>query len=100
MNSPDHADATIKGLQDAKIGAIFCYALWKNPPWKGSCVNREWEEESPDWRIKDARRIKEQHFQSNELGDLLRFGFVTLSQENPIRPRLINFVLKLKKQGL
>lgn len=75
MNSPDHADAAVKGLQDAKIRAVFCYALWRNPPWKGSCLDEGREKESPEWRLKDAQRIKEKYFQSNKPEDLLRFGF-------------------------
>lgn len=75
QNSPEHADAALKGLQDARIRAVFCYALYRNPPWEGSCVDKEREATKPNWRLQDARRIREKHFQSNEPGDLLRFGF-------------------------
>ena len=43
MNSPDHADAAVKGLRDSKIRAVFCYGLYENPSWKGSCMNEERE---------------------------------------------------------
>lgn len=75
MNSPEHADAAVKGLRDAKIRGTFCYATYKNPSWQGSCVSREREATSPDWRLQDARRIKETHFPSNTPQELLRFGF-------------------------
>ncbi|EXJ75463.1 uncharacterized protein A1O5_02159 [Cladophialophora psammophila CBS 110553] len=79
MNSPEHADAAVQGLIDAKIRAVFCYATYMNPTWEGSCMDKEREETTPDWRLKDAERIKEKYFQSNEPGDLLRMGF-TLSE--------------------
>lgn len=75
MNSPEHADAAVKGLKDAEIRAVFCYALYGNPPWDGSYVNKEREDNTPDWRMQDARRVRQTYFQSNEPDDLLRFGF-------------------------
>ncbi|KEF57341.1 uncharacterized protein A1O9_05258 [Exophiala aquamarina CBS 119918] len=75
QNSPDHADAAVKGLQDAKIRAVFCYCMYANPAWEGSHVNKEREKNTPDWRRDDARRIKETHFASNKPEDVLRFGF-------------------------
>ena len=75
QNSPEHAEAAVKGLRDAKIRAIFCYALYPNPAWEGSYVDREREEKSPNWRWENAKRVKERLFQSNEPDDLVRFGF-------------------------
>lgn len=76
QNSPEHADAAVKGLRDAKVRGVFCYALYKNPWWEGSTLDKKREEETPDWRMDDARRVRQQHFQSNKPDDLLRFGFV------------------------
>jgi cytosine/adenosine deaminase-related metal-dependent hydrolase len=76
QNSPAHADAAVRGLQDAKVRGTFCYALYKNPYWDGSTLDEHRENEDPDWRIEDARRIKKQFFASNRGDDLLRFGFV------------------------
>ncbi|RVX71031.1 hypothetical protein B0A52_03396 [Exophiala mesophila] len=76
QNSPEHSDAAVKGLQDSKIRAVFCYALYKNPWWPGSTLDKKREEETPNWRIEDARRVRQQFFQSNKAEDLLRFGFV------------------------
>lgn len=75
MNSPDHADAAVKGLRDSKIRAVFCYGLYENPYWKGSCISEEREVNTPKWRFEDARRVKHTHFKTNEPTDLLRFGF-------------------------
>lgn len=74
MNSPDHADAAVKGLRDAKIRATFCYALYPNPAWEGSCLDAKREKETPNWRIEDARRVRQQ-FPTNDPDTLLRFGF-------------------------
>lgn len=75
MNSPDHADAAIKGLRDAKIRGTFCYAAYPNPVWDGSCMDKEREEKTPEWRLEDVKRVRKTHFPSNEPTDLLRFGF-------------------------
>lgn len=79
MNSPEHADAAVRGLLDAKIRAVFCYATYVNPAWEGSCIDKQREEETPDWRMRDAQRIKDQFFHSSLPGDLVRMGF-TLSE--------------------
>jgi cytosine/adenosine deaminase-related metal-dependent hydrolase len=75
MNSPEHADAAVRGLQDAKIRAVFCYALYKNPAWEGSCLDQNREKTTPDWRLEDARRVKETLFPDNGPEELVRFGF-------------------------
>jgi cytosine/adenosine deaminase-related metal-dependent hydrolase len=75
MNSPEHAEAAVRGLRETKIRAVFCYALYGNPPWEGSCVDREREQKTPDWRLQDAGRIRETLFPTNLPDDLVRFGF-------------------------
>lgn len=75
VNSPEHADAAIKGLQDAKIRATFCYAMYANPHWEGSCMDKDREEKTPDWRFHDTKRVAEQFFKSSQPTDLLRMGF-------------------------
>lgn len=82
QNSPDHADAAVKGLRDSKIRACFCYGLFKNPPWPGSCMDYTRETETPDWRFEDAKRVRETHFKSNEPTDLVRFGFAPAEIES------------------
>ncbi|EXJ69936.1 uncharacterized protein A1O5_07009 [Cladophialophora psammophila CBS 110553] len=75
MNSPDHADAAVKGLRDAKIRAVFCYGLYINPAWPGSCMDQDRETKTPEWRFEDAKRVRETLFKSNKPTDLVRFGF-------------------------
>lgn len=75
MNSPEHADAAVKGLQDSKIRAVFCYGLYENPGWEGSAVDNSIKAKNPDWRLEDAKRVKETYFEHNQPTDLLRFGF-------------------------
>lgn len=75
MNSPEHADAAVKGLRDSKIRAVFCYCLYNNPAWEGSCLDNSREEQTPNWRLEDARRVKKALFPTNAPEDLVRFGF-------------------------
>ncbi|KAF5238960.1 hypothetical protein FANTH_10132 [Fusarium anthophilum] len=73
MNSPAHADAAIRGLRDAKIRGTFCYGFYPNPAWAGSNVDPE-REKDLEWRLKDAARVRQQHFPFNGPDELLRFG--------------------------
>ncbi|KAH7378871.1 5-methylthioadenosine/S-adenosylhomocysteine deaminase [Cadophora sp. MPI-SDFR-AT-0126] len=92
MNSPDHADAAVRGLQDSKIRAVFCYGLYANPFWEGSSVSNEQEIKDPKWRWNDARRIRETYFKSNQPTDLLRFGFAPAELERSTLDELIDEV--------
>lgn len=78
-NSPEHADAAVQGLIDAKIRAVYCYATYANPSWEGSCMDAKREEKTPDWRLQDAQRVQQKYFHSSAPGDLVRMGF-TLSE--------------------
>ncbi len=75
MNSPDHADAAVKGLRDAKIRGVFCYGLYANPPWPGSVMDFERETKTPEWRFDDAKRLRDTFKDKQDVTDLLRFGF-------------------------
>jgi cytosine/adenosine deaminase-related metal-dependent hydrolase len=75
INSPEHADAAIKGLRDAKIRATFCYAMYANPYWDGSCLDKRREEDTPGWRLNDAKRVADQFFDPHQPDDLVRMGF-------------------------
>ncbi|OAA66932.1 Metal-dependent hydrolase, composite domain protein [Niveomyces insectorum RCEF 264] len=69
INTPAHADAVIKGLQDAGIRATWCYGFWPNPDYTKSDPFSS----RPDWRTEDIVRVKEQFFTDND-EDLIRFG--------------------------
>ncbi|KAL3477178.1 Metallo-dependent hydrolase [Aspergillus californicus] len=73
MNSPEHADAAINGLRDARIRGTFCYGLYQNPAWEGSNMDAQ-RESDPSWRLADAKRVRQKHFSSNGTDELLRFG--------------------------
>ena len=55
MNSPEHSDEAVRGLQEAGIRGIFCYGLFENPEnWATTpTVLKE------GWRHDDARRIQQ-----------------------------------------
>ena len=89
MNSPAHADAAVKGLRDAKIRAVFCYGLYSNPSWEGSAIDSSIHAKDPDWRLADAKRVRESHFPSNKPTDLLRFGFAPTELERTTFDRTI-----------
>jgi cytosine/adenosine deaminase-related metal-dependent hydrolase len=57
INTPAHADAAVRGLQDAGIRGIFCYGIFPNPTLPDFAVASE-----PGWRLDDARRVREQYF--------------------------------------
>jgi 5-methylthioadenosine/S-adenosylhomocysteine deaminase len=65
MNTPDHADAAIRGLQESRIRSVFAYGFgntslvdwWFGPDYQGSVLTSD----GPD-----ARRIRQQYFSSDE----------------------------------
>ena len=65
MNTPDHADAAIRGLQQSKIRSVFAYGFpntslvdwWFGPDYAGSVLTSDGDE---------ARRIMSQYFSSDD----------------------------------
>ena len=65
MNTPDHADAAIRGLEESRIRSVFAYGFgntslvdwWFGPDYTGSVLTSD----GPD-----ARRIRQQYFSSDE----------------------------------
>jgi 5-methylthioadenosine/S-adenosylhomocysteine deaminase len=65
MNTPDHADAAIKGLQDTSLRSVFAYGFgntslvdwWFGPDYQGSVLTSD----GPD-----ARRLRKQYFSSDD----------------------------------
>jgi 5-methylthioadenosine/S-adenosylhomocysteine deaminase len=65
MNTPDHADAAIRGLQESKLRSVFAYGFgntslvdwWFGPDYQGSVLTSD----GPD-----ARRIRKQYFNSDD----------------------------------
>lgn len=86
INSPEHADAAIRGLKDAGIRGTFCYGFFANSPAPGISVpgvNLAHFDISA--REVDAARVLSEHFASNDPAkDLLTFG--TAPDEPEILP--------------
>jgi 5-methylthioadenosine/S-adenosylhomocysteine deaminase len=65
INTPDHADAGIRGLQEAKLRSVYAYGFgntslvdwWFGPDYAGSVLTSD----GPD-----ARRLRKQYFNSDE----------------------------------
>ncbi|KIW91615.1 uncharacterized protein Z519_07583 [Cladophialophora bantiana CBS 173.52] len=81
MNTPEHADAAVKGLKDARIRGTFCYGFYPNPAWEGSNMDKTREETTPNWRLEDAKRVRQIYFPSNRPEELLRFGVAPAEAE-------------------
>ncbi|KAF9768942.1 hypothetical protein IL306_013701 [Fusarium sp. DS 682] len=59
INSPDHADAAVRALQDAGIRGTFCYGFYINPPLPDQPNQENFSHSS---RLKDAARIRTKYF--------------------------------------
>ncbi|TMW72863.1 amidohydrolase family protein [Alteribacter natronophilus] len=59
LETPEHADAAIKGLEDAGIRAVFAHGV----SGRGEYWDRESEKRHP---AEDARRVKKEYFQSED----------------------------------
>ncbi|KAF2163440.1 hypothetical protein M409DRAFT_26053 [Zasmidium cellare ATCC 36951] len=81
MNSPEHADKVINAWRDSNMRATFCYGAYGNPAWTGSTLDSGRENDTPDWRYEDARRVRQEHFTDNDANQLVRFGFATSEPE-------------------
>ncbi len=52
VNSPEHADGLIRGLDESGIRAVYCYGFFVNPKYNPFSM-----EPSPGWRYDDLRRV-------------------------------------------
>lgn len=68
VNSPDHAEEAVRGLQDAGIRAIYCYGTFVNTPRVPMDVPAD-----PNWRVDTAKHLRKGRLSSD--GGLVRFGF-------------------------
>jgi cytosine/adenosine deaminase-related metal-dependent hydrolase len=68
INTPDHAEEAVRGLEDAGIRAIFCYGTYVNQPRVSMDVPAD-----PNWRAEAATRLRHGRLSSD--GGLVRFGF-------------------------
>lgn len=82
MNSPEHADAAARGLQDAGIRGVFCYGTFENAPRVAMNVPAD-----PDWRFEAARHLRHGRLSSDS--GLIRFGFAPFEGESMPFERLV-----------
>lgn len=75
MNSPEHADAAVKGLKDAAIRGTFCYGFYQNPKIPGDISSVATDPFNQAARIDDALRVRQEHFPDNDpTNSLITFG--------------------------
>src|ERR1700678_4289230 len=58
-NTPEHADAALQGLRDARIRAMFAYGYYPAPTAEPAFTEHE-------QRLADARRIRERELSSED----------------------------------
>lgn len=75
LNTPEHADAAIDGLEHAGIRAIFCYGLFANPVREPGKPVQYPGVESPAWHFEDCRRIRTARLAGED--SLVTFGVAT-----------------------
>ena len=94
MNTPDHADAAVQGLQEAGLRSVFAFgfpntsiqAWWFGPDWAGSVERINGEE---------ARRIRKQYLSDDQ-------GLVTMALAtrgtNFCKPEVVRYEWELAKE--
>jgi cytosine/adenosine deaminase-related metal-dependent hydrolase len=60
INSPDHTDRLIDGLEDSGIRAIFCHGMFINPKFNPFSMEQE-----PGWRYDDIARIRRERIKED-----------------------------------
>jgi cytosine/adenosine deaminase-related metal-dependent hydrolase len=93
MNTPEHADAAVKGLQDAGLRAVFAFgfpntsiqAWWFGPDWAGSVERINGDE---------ARRIRRDYLSDDQ--GLITMGLATRGT-NFCKPEVVRYEWELAK---
>ena len=94
MNTPDHADAAIQGLQDTGLRSVFAYGFgntslvdwWFGPDYQGSVLTSD----GPD-----ARRLRKQYFSSDD--GLITMALATRGP-NFCKPEVVKHDWELAKE--
>jgi cytosine/adenosine deaminase-related metal-dependent hydrolase len=60
INSPEHTDRLIDGLEESGIRAIFCHGMFVNPKFNPFSM-----EEGPGWRYDDIARIRRERIKTD-----------------------------------
>jgi len=64
MNTPDHADEVVRAFKDSGMRGILCYGMYGNPRPEQKLTPAVLM--SPEWHYADARRVKREHFNSED----------------------------------
>lgn len=64
INSPEHADETIRAFKESGMRGLYCYGLFKNPTPEDQVSFKVFL--NPDWLLNDLRRVRQQHFSSED----------------------------------
>lgn len=101
INSPEHADAAIRGLKKAGVRGCFCYGFYENPPIDGCHVpGVDLNKFDQAQRVCDARRVREVHFSSNDPAeDLLTFGIAPTEPESQSLDETVRQILLSRELG-
>jgi cytosine/adenosine deaminase-related metal-dependent hydrolase len=94
MNTPDHADEAIRGLQDSGIRSVFAFgfpntsiqAWWFGPDYAGSVERIDGD---------DARRVRKQHLSDDQ--GLITMALATRGT-NFCKPDVVRFEWELAKE--
>jgi cytosine/adenosine deaminase-related metal-dependent hydrolase len=74
LNSPDHVEAAVSGLQDSGIRGTFCYGTFHNEPRVPTNIPRD-----PSWRYSTAASLRKGRLSSDD--GLIQFGFAPYEAE-------------------
>ncbi|KAJ6151371.1 hypothetical protein N7470_007965 [Penicillium chermesinum] len=101
INSPEHADAAIRGLKKAGIRGTFCYGFYENPPIDGCHVpGVDLNKFDQAQRVRDARRVREVHFTNNNPAEeLLTFGIAPTEPESQPLDETVRQILLSRDLG-
>jgi cytosine/adenosine deaminase-related metal-dependent hydrolase len=87
VNSPDHADGLVRGLDESGVRAVYCYGFFVNPK-----HNPFSQEQSPGWRYEDVLRVLSGRKASS--GNRILVG-VSPQQPEAIPPEVLHREIRL-----
>jgi len=99
MNSPDHADETVRAFRESGMRGILCYGLFNNPRPEESIGISVFE--TPQQMLDDARRVRKKHFASDN--GLVRMGLALTETEwfpTELARREIEFAREIKAKRI
>lgn len=93
INSPEHTDRLIDGLEDSGIRAIFCHGMFVNPKFNPFSM-----EDEPGWRYDDIVRIRRERIKDD--AGLITLGVNPQEPESGPAQRLHEEVRRFRELGV